>query len=89
MKERTKCKTWKGKDGRTRSIRWRWDRNTWYILPTVHYEHVFDPLTITFHFLKFVVEYHSVMRYTVEEFKDMLKNRGTDITKAEPGYFDL
>ena len=84
---------WKGKDGRSKSIRCWWDKRgsfgKWWLFPTVHIDHVFDPLTVSFHFLKFNIEYHSVMSYTVDEFKEMLNKRGVDISKAKPGYFEL
>lgn len=92
-KERKNYWSWKAKNGRTKSIYICWDKKgslgKWWLIPTIHYEHVFDPLSITFHFLKFNIEYHSVMRYTVEEFKDLMKERGVDLSKAEPGYFEL
>ena len=92
-KERNNKMQWKGKNGRTKSISWWWDKKgslgKWWLLPTIHYDHVFDPLRITFHFLKLNIEYHSVMSYTVDEFKEMLHKRGMDINKAEPGYFEL
>ena len=50
---------------------------------------MFDPLTIEFHFLKFNIRYHSVMRYTAEEFKAVLKEKGFDASKVQPGYFEL
>ena len=84
---------WKGKSGRTNSIAWWWDKRgsfgKWWLIPTIRYERVFDPLSIEFHFLKFNIRYHSVMRYTVEEFKEMLKKKGVDVSKATPGYFEL
>ena len=84
---------WKGKSGRTKSIAWWWDRRgslgKWWLIPTIRYEHAFDPMTIEFHFLKFNIRYYSVMRYTVEEFKTILKEKGFDTTKAQPGYFEL
>ena len=84
---------WKGKSGRTNSIAWWWDKRgsfgKWWLIPTIRYERVFDPLSIEFHFLKFNIRYHSVMRYTGEEFKEMLKERGVDASKATPGYFEL
>ena len=92
-KERKNYWSWKAKNGRTKSIHIWWDKKgslgKWWLIPTVHYDHVFDPLTISFHFLKLNIEYHSVMRYTVEEFKDLMKERGVDLSKAEPGYFEL
>ena len=92
-KKRNNSVEWKGKNGRTKSITWWWDRRgslgKWWLIPTIRYEHVFDPLSIEFHFLKFNIRYHSVMRYTGEEFKTMLKEKGMDVSSAQPGYFEL
>ena len=92
-KERKNKMQWKGKNGRTKSISWWWEKKgslgKWWLIPTIRYEHVFDPLSIEFHFLKFSIRYSSVMRYTAEEFKEMLKERGMDVKNATPGYFEL
>ena len=85
--------TCKGKNGRTKSITCWWDKRgslgKWWLIPTIRYERVFDPLSVEFHFLKFNIRYHSVMRYTGEEFKEMLKKKGVDTSKVTPGYFEL
>lgn len=92
-KERKNSIQWKANNGRTKSITWWWDKRwslgKWWLIPTIRYERVFDPLSIEFHFLKFNIRYHSVMRYTGEEFKEMLKKKGIDASKATPGYFEL
>ena len=44
----------------------------WYLLPSVHYEHWGDPILISLNFLCFTLSYHSVVRYTVKEFKEMI-----------------
>ena len=93
MRKKNNSIEWKAKNGRTKSISWWWDKHgslgKWWLVPTIRYEHVFDPLSVEFHFLKFNIRYHSVMRYTGEEFKTMLKERGVDMSKATPGYFEL
>lgn len=86
-------KTWKGRNGRTKTINCFWSKKgtigKWWLIPTVHYDHVFDPLTITFHFLKFEIVYHSVMQYTIEEFKKEMGKKYVDVNNVEPGYFEL
>ena len=73
---------------RTRTIRVYFNpKGEWYILPSLHYERWGDPLHITFNFLCFTLAYHSVIRYTVEEFKQLLKDM--KIKKFEPGFFEL
>lgn len=82
---------WKSKGGKTNTIRaWWCTDGKWWVVPTIHYEHVFDPLTITFHFLKFNVAFHRVMRMDISEFKKMLeRNGGFDPRNVKPGYFEV
>ena len=80
---------WKGKSGRTNRLRCLWcPSEKWWIIPTIHIGRVFDPLTITIHFLKLNLEYHSVMSYTIDEFKQVLKDHNMNINKTETGYFE-
>ena len=75
---------------RTKKLRAYWSKNGfWHVFPTINYEHMFDPLTIRFHFLKFVIEYHSAMSYSIEEFVGMMKERGVDFSKMQAGYFEI
>lgn len=78
------------KKKRTRTFKAYWLRKgEWFILPSLHYEHTFNPLHITFRFLKFEVSYSSVLRYTISEFKEMMTERGYDTSKVTPGYFEF
>lgn len=82
------ARTRMGKVKRTRSLRLYFNpKGEWYILPSLHYERWGDPLHITFNFLCFTLAYHSVIRYTVEEFKQLLNDM--KIKKIECGYFEL
>lgn len=75
---------------RTRTLKIGWLRSgEWYLLPTIHYDHVFDPLSITFSFLRFYIKYHSVLRYSLDEFKEMLKEKGFNTEKCEPVVLDF
>lgn len=58
---------------RTRKITYGRYKHEIYLLPVIEYEHMFDPLYITFRWLCFYVRYMSVIRMTAEQFAEYVK----------------